>query len=337
MADALLDADTDDHIRMSAADALVLSEKALAAIGYSGEEARTIATHLIDAAMSGYEFAGLPRILVMAERPELKQPRRPVSIVKETPVSAVLDGGNNVGYVAIPRAAEIALEKARQSGIALIGMHNAWFGGRATYYLEKVAREGLGVIYAASSQPTVVPPGALQKSLGTNPLAFALPGREHPFVFDMGTASVMSGEVLMKAFLGEEFPEVVGIDSSGTPTRKARDLIDGGVYPFGGHKGYGLSLTVQMLGLLAGARGNNGNVSDFGWFIVVFDPGLLMPEGQFETEIDELVGRLKRLPRQPGVSEVRIPSERGFREREIRRRQGILVSRKVHAALLALQ
>lgn len=336
MSETLLDPDSDDHVRLTVNDAQTLGEKALVSIGFSTEESRIIALHLVDAAMSGYEFAGLPRIIIMADRPEMKVPRTAVSIVKETPVSAMLDGGNQVGYTAIYRAAEIAVEKARKSGIALVGMRNSWFGGRATHYVEKIARAGFAALYAVSSTPTVVPPGALQKALGTNPLAFGLPGKVDPFIFDMGTASVMSGEVLMKAFLGEEFSEICGIDKKGTPTRNADEMLEGGVYPFGGHKGYGLSLAVQALGLLGGARFRNGDVTDFGYFIIVFDPGLLMPAEQFGSELEELIAKIKGLPKQPGAPEIRIPSERGFREREIRRKQGILVSKQVHEHLLAM-
>jgi LDH2 family malate/lactate/ureidoglycolate dehydrogenase len=337
LSEKLLDADSDDHVRLNVSEAEALGERALVTLGFTADEAHAITEHLVDAAMSGYAFAGLPRILVMADRPEIKKPRTPVSIVKETPVSALLDGGNHVGYIAIYRAVEIALEKVRKTGIALIGMRNSWFGGRATYYLEKLAREGFGAICAVSSTPTVVPPGARRKALGTNPLAFGLPGKVNPLIFDMGTASVMSGEVMMKAFLGEEFPEAVGIDGDGAPTRNARGLLEGGMFPFGGHKGYGLSLMVQALGLLAGSRFRNGDVTDCGYFIVVFDPQLLMPADQFASELEELLTRIKGLPMQAGVLEIRIPSERGFREREIRRRQGILVSRKIYDRLLALR
>ena len=204
MAEELLDKDTEDAVRMSVDEARDLGEKALCKIGFSPEESTIVAAHLVDASMWGYEFAGLPRILVMAERPEMKVPRKPVSIVRETPVSALLDGGNHVGYVSMLRAVEIANEKVSKSGVAIIGMRNSWFTGRNAYYLEKIARAGYAALYVSSSTPTVVPPGAMRKTLGTNPLTIALPGKGNPYIFDMGTASVMSGEILMKAMLGEE-------------------------------------------------------------------------------------------------------------------------------------
>ncbi|WP_234825194.1 Ldh family oxidoreductase [Cupriavidus necator] len=329
MTEKLLDTDNDDTIRMSVSEAKALGTDALAGLGYMREEAVVIATHLVDAATWGYEFAGLPRILVIAERPELKKPRTPVSIVRETAVSALLDGGNNVGYISLNRAVEVVIEKVRQSGIAIVGLRNSWFAGRNAYYLEKIAREGFATIYFGSSSPTVVPPGAMRKALGTNPLAIALPGKTDPFIFDMGTASVMSGELLMKAFLGESFHDVVGIDKHGEPTRVASELLEGGVLPFGGHKGYGLSLAIQALGVMAGARMRNGDVSDFGYLFVAFNPELLMPTEQFTSEMEELLGKVRGLPRQAGVSEIRVPSERGFRERELRRKQGILVNKRV--------
>ena len=259
-----------------------------------------------------------------------------MTIVKETASSALLDGGNNLGYVALLRAVEVAIEKVRGSGIAIIGLRNIWFSGRNAYYMEKIARAGFAAISIGSSTPTVVPPGAARKALGTNPLTIALPGKINPFIFDTGTASVMSGEVLMKAFLGEEFHEAVGIDKNGKPTRVARDIAEGGVFPFGGHRGYGLSLAIQALGLIAVARIRNGEVCDFAHLFVAFDPGLFMPVEQFTAELEELLAKIRDLPRQPDASEVRIPSERGFREREIRRKQGIVVKREVVERLRAM-
>ena len=329
MPDNLLDIDSDETLRLNVRDAQDLGEKALIRLGFEADEATVIAAHLVDASTWGYEFAGLPRIVVIADRPEITKPRTPVSIVKETPVSALLDGGNHTGYFSLLRAVDVAIEKVRQSGVAVIGLRNSWFSGRNAYYLEKIARAGYAAIYTASSTPTVVPPGAKRKALGTNPIAISLPAQPNPFIFDIGTSAVMSGEVLMKAFLGEEFPEVVGIDKNGTPTRVARDMVEGGVFPFGGHKGYGLSIAIQALGLMAGARLRKGDVCDFAHLFVAFDPELFMPLEQFTSELEELLARIRTLPRQPGVAEIRIPSERGFHEREIRRQQGILVKKPV--------
>jgi LDH2 family malate/lactate/ureidoglycolate dehydrogenase len=329
MTEPTLDPVPDDCVRLTCDDARGLAGRALRRLGLDDEEAGIVAAHLVDAAAWGYAFAGLPRVVVMADRPELRQPRRPVAVVKESPVSALIDGGNHTGYFTLLRAVDIAIDKVRTSGIALVGVHNSWFSGRNAFYLERIARAGYAVIYVASSTPTVVPPGATRKALGTNPIAIALPGQPDPFIHDIGTAAVMSGEMLMRAFLGESFPEVVGIDGKGAPTRVARDLLEGGVHPFGGYKGYGLSVAIQALGLIAGARLRNGDVCDFAHLFVAFDPELFMPLDRFTGELEELLSRIRNLPRQPGVDEIRIPSERGFREREIRRRQGIVVKKRV--------
>jgi len=333
---ALIDQDSDDTVRLSVEDASELAVEVLSKLGYTGEEAKIVTAHLVSNAMSGYTFAGLPRILAIADSPELKKPRRPVTVIHETPISALLDGGNHVGYISVARAVEVTVEKARQSGVAVVGVSNSWFSGRNAYYLEKIARAGFVGIHTVSSPAVVVPIGARRPALGTNPIAFALPGEEHPFIFDMGTASTMHGELLLKAFLDEDFPDVVGVDDAGLPTRRAKAIVDGGILPFGGHKGYGLSVAIQALGLLAGAKRRNGQVSDFGFLFIAFDPGLLMPPQEFKAQLAELFAFIKSRPRQDGVEEIRIPSERAFRERELRREQGILVPRQVYGRLNAI-
>jgi LDH2 family malate/lactate/ureidoglycolate dehydrogenase len=329
----LIDKDSNETIRLTVNQASELGQKVLVKIGYTNEEAKTITDHLVDNSMSGYSFAGLPRILAIADSPELQKPRKPVSVIHETPVSALLDGGNHVGYISVNRAAEIAIEKVRQSGIAVVGVSNSWFSGRNAYYLEKIARAGYVGIHTVSGSPMVVPVGAKRPALGTNPLAFALPGEKDPFIFDMGTGATMWGEVLLHAFLDEEFPEVVGVDAEGVPTKRAKDIVHGGVIPFAGHKGHGLSIAIQALGLLAGAKRRQGQVCDFGFLFIAFDPGLMMPPEEFKSQLAELLAHIKGLPRQDGVSEIRIPSERSYRERAIRREQGILLQRRVYDRL----
>ena len=332
----MLDADGPDTVRMTIAEARALGESALQRIGYPADEAAIITDQLVDNALCGYRFASLPRILAIAEDDKTAKPRTPVRVVRESSASALVDGGNKVGYIAAYRGAEIAIAKAKTSGIAVVGVHNSYYSGRNAYYVEMIARAGLVAIHTASAKPHVLPPGGSKPALGTNPFCVGFPSANGPVVYDIGTASVMWGEVLLMARLGQELPEGMGFDADGQPTRDARAVQDGGVAPFGGHKGYGLSFCIQALGLLAGAALTRGDVQDYGFLFIAIDPDILLPAGDFPARMAELVARIKATPRQPGVEEIRIPSERAFREREQRRIEGIVLDRKVVDALNAL-
>jgi LDH2 family malate/lactate/ureidoglycolate dehydrogenase len=333
----LLDPDDPDTLRLSVVDARELGEATLRRIGYPADEAAIITDQLIDNALCGYRFASLPRILAIADDERTGKPRTPVRIVRETPVSALVDGGNKLGYVAAYRGAEIAIAKAKTSGIAIVGVHNSYYSGRNAYFVELIVRAGLIAIHTSSARPHVLPPGGRKPALGTNPFSVGFPSANGPVIYDIGTASVMWGEVLLMARLGQEFPEGLGFDSEGRPTRDARAVEQGGVSAFGGHKGYGLSFTIQALGLLAGAALPRGDVQDYGFLFIAIDPAVMLPAGDFEAQFSELIARIKATPRQPGVDEIRIPSERAFREREQRRAEGIVLDRKVVDALHVLR
>jgi len=329
----LLDPDHPDFLRLSAEEATVLGQRALEAVGYSGEDARITIDQLVDNSLSGYRFAGLPRVLAIATDVKTKQPRKPVTIVRETPVSALIDGGNNIGYVAAYRGAEVAIKKAKTSGMATVGVFNSYYSGRNAYFVEKIVREGLVAFHSSAASPRVLPPGAAKPMLGTNPICFGFPSDNGPVVVDMGTASFMWGEVMLHAHLGEPMPEGVGFDEQGRPSTDGKAVLKGGVAPFGGHKGYGLSFAVQALGILAGAHLAKGNVRDYAFHFWVVDPEIMLPGGEFPKRMAEYVQQIKDTPKQPGVEEIRIPSERAMRERERRRREGILVEKKVVESL----
>lgn len=332
----MLDPDSPDTVRVTEAEARALGERALRRIGYSVEEAARITDQLVDNGLCGYRLASLPRILTIAEDAKTAMPRSPVRIVRETPSAALVDGGNQVGYLAAFRGAEIAVAKAKQAGIAMVGVYNSYYSGRNACYAEHIVKAGLVAIHTCSARPHVVPPGGRAPALGTNPFCVGFPSADGPVIYDIGTASVMWGEVLLMARLGQPLPEGVGLDLDGNPTRDAAKAAQGGVTPWGGHKGYGLSFAVQALGLLAGAALAQGDVLDYGFLFIAMDPDVMLPAGDFPQQMAELVARVKDIPRQPGADEIRIPSERAFRERVIRRREGIVLDRKVVDALNAL-
>src|SRR5512146_1103192 len=164
---------TADRIHLDLAEARALGERALRGIGYDEEEARIVADHVIDAALCGYEYSGLAKILNIPEHRRFALPRHKMRVLHETPVSALYDGGNNVGMVAMHHAARAAIDKAAAHGISVIGVTNSWMSGRSAFFVEMIADAGLVAIHTASSSPTVAPHGGTKPVLGTNPIAFA--------------------------------------------------------------------------------------------------------------------------------------------------------------------
>lgn len=325
-----------DSMRLTAVEATALGVAALRTLNYTAEEAQIITDHLIDNALCGYKFAGLPRILAIAESDRTGKTRGPITIAYETPLSASVDGGNNVGYLAAFRGAEIAIEKAKVSGFAAVGVYNSYYSGRNAYYAERIARAGFVAVHPSTAIPRVVPMGGARPALGPNPICLAFPSTDNPMIVDMGTAAMMWGEVMLHAHLGKALPEGVGYDAAGLPTIDASAALAGGVGTFGGYKGYALSIAVQMLGLLAGSGRCGRSGQDFAFLFLAIDPKLLHPEGDFPQQVTQLIERIKATPRQAGVEEIRIPSERAFREREQRRIDGIVIDNKVVESLQAM-
>ena len=320
--------------QLTVGEATDLAVRSLRRLGYTDTEAAAIADHLVDAALRGLEFAGLPRILAVAEKMRARPARSPIRTVHETPVSAMIDGGNNPGYLAVLHGTEVTAEKARQSGIAVVGVHNSYYSGRSGYYVERLVAEGFVAIHICSAERTVVPHGGTTPSLGTNPACFGFPSADEPVIFDMGTSSIMHGEVQLRARTGTPLPEGTAVDATGSPTLDAAAALLGGFLPFGGHKGYGLSVTAQLFGVLAGAARAHGELADYAFFLLAFRPDLLMPAEEFTEGVAGLVREIKS-GRSAG-GEILVPGERGRRAAEQNREKGIVVDDAVYRALEAL-
>ncbi|MGH7061395.1 MAG: Ldh family oxidoreductase [Stellaceae bacterium] len=322
------------RVHLSVAEAREHGERALRGIGYDAAEARIVADHVIDAALCGYEYSGLAKILNIPEHRRFKRPRQPIRVIRETQVSAMLDGGNNVGMLVMYHAARATIGKAAAHGVAVVGATNSWMSGRSAYYCEMIAQAGLVGIHTASSARHVAPFGGAGPALGTNPIAFGLPSARGPIVLDMGTSAFMGTELALRERLGQLLPEGVAVDRDGRPTRDPKSAREGALLPFGGYKGFGLAFMVQALGILAGSAMDPDK--DDGYLFVVIKPDLLVPLDELKRDVGALIDRVKAVPRQPGVDEIRIPGERGFRSRERLLREGIEIDRLVYDALAAL-
>ena len=329
-----MDTLTPDRVRLSVDEARGLCEEALERIGYDAEEARIIADHLVDAALCGYEYSGLPKLLNVAEHPRLRKPRRRLRAVHETPVSARYDGGNNCGMVGLYRLTQAAIEKAGAHGFGVVGMTNSWVSGRSAYFVEMIARAGLVGIITIASARHVAPPGAAKAVIGTNPIAFGFPSAGEPFVVDMGTSAFMSTDMQFRIRRRELLPEGVAIDAQGRPTRDPAEAYKGALLTFGAYKGFALSMAVEALGALAGS--GRDEEKRYGYLVIAMRPDLLMPLEEYQRDLAAMFERIKGTPRQAGVDEIRLPSERAFRERARNLREGIVIDRKIYDALKAL-
>jgi len=324
----------EDRMRLGVAEARELAERALGGAGFDQEEARILADHMMDAALCGYEYSGLPKILNVAEHPRLQQPRQPMRVVFETAVSARYDGGNNNGMLTLYHASRTAITKAQEQGFAVVGVNNSWVSGRSAYYVEMIARAGMIAMHTVSSTRHVAPLGGARATMGTNPIAFGFPTAGEPVVIDMGTSAAMSTEMIFLQRRGELLPEGVAIDAEGRPTRDPARALLGAILPFGGHKGFALGLAMQALGVLAGS-GTDVEQS-YGYLIIAIKPELMLPLSEYRQHMSAMIAAIKDTPRQPGVAEIRIPSERAFRTRARNLSEGLEIDRKIHDALRAL-
>ena len=323
-----------DRVRLDVAEARALAQASLTGIGYDTEEARIIAEHVLDAALCGYEYSGLPKILNVAEHPRQRQPRRPLRAVRETSISALYDAGNTVGMLALYRGTESAIARARQHGIGLVGVTNSWVSGRSAHYVEMIARAGQVGILTVSSTRHVAPPGAARAAIGTNPIAFGFPCEPGPVVIDMGTSAFMSTDMIFRERRGELLPDGVAIDERGEPTRDPARARKGAILSFGGYKGFALGFALHALGVLAGS-GIDAEKS-YGYLVVAIQPDLLVPLADFKRDLAAMIAGIKGTPRQPGVDEIRLPGERASRERARSLRNGIEIDRAIYDALVAM-
>src|SRR6185295_8715880 len=326
-------ADTTARVHLSLTEARALGERAMRGVGYNAGEAWILADHVLDAALCGYEYSGLPKLLNVAEYPRFQAPRRPMRVVKETSVSVLFDGGNQSGMLGMYYATRAAIERADAHGWALVAVSNIWMSGRSAYYVEMAARAGLVAIHTVAAPPSVAPVGGARPALGTNPIAFGFPLDGDPLVIDLGTSAFMGTDLQFRQRLGIPLPQGVAIDEHGRATTDAAAARRGAILPFGGHKGYALALAMHALGVLCGGPADEEST---GYLFIAFKPDLLVPLDDYRRALAAEIAAIKATPRQEGVAEIRIPGERGYRERERLTREGIEIDRRIHDALIAL-
>jgi LDH2 family malate/lactate/ureidoglycolate dehydrogenase len=235
------------------------------------------------------------------------QPR----IVRETSVSAVVDGGGGLGHVPAHFAMSTAIAKAHKTGLAAVVVHHSAHFGAAGYYALMAAKQGLiGMACTSASSIQVAPTFGKQARLGTDPWAFAAPsGDGVPFLLDMATTTVAAGRIRNKANEGLPTPDGWVLDAAGRPSNdplvakeKGGSLTSlGGSPENSSYKGYGLAVMVNILAsCLSGATLITDPMHtkkpigmDIGHFFMAIDPALFRESGDFQTDVSTLLGALR--------------------------------------------
>ena len=300
-------------------EARKLVEASMTAVGHTLEESEIIADHLIDCELRGLSYGGLSRAISVVDRiRRTANPRVPITLLRETAFSASLDGGDNVGYLVGYRCTDIALEKASQTGLGMVGASKTWFTGMYSYYLERIVAKGLVGMIAGSGTQLVAPHGGSEGRYGTNPIAFGFPSTTTPVIWDIGTSNVMIGEVTLKARLGEQLAAGLAFDSEGRPTCNPTDALGGAFAVWGGHKGSGLAMMIQMLAMMTGQVTGPGPQRDSGLLILAVNPSLFSNGEDFPARVAEYAQSIRDTRRLDPAEPVRVPFDRSIAERNKR-------------------
>lgn len=290
-----------------------LKEKVLGGVkklGYNGEDARVISEVLLYAQLRGNNqgitkiaTGGVPKASDVSE----------LKVIKENKCGALISGGHSM--VSTAKAAEMAVNLANTHGVGIVGVNGtSTSSGAIGYFSRSIAKAGyIGIVCVGNGAfAFVAPTGSAEPKLGTNPFSYAFPHNNGEVVFDNATAAMAYFGIVEAKLKGEVLPEGIGFDKDGNPSTDAAAVLGGSVKTFAEHKGFGLSILVQLLGgpfSLAGIPGAN-EADGAGTFVMAIDPGLLAGKDEFMKRSTELVTQLKSAKPLLG-QEVLLPGERG--------------------------
>lgn len=291
-------------------EARALAAELLESAGAPASAAQVIAHSLVLAERLGHASHGLMRTLEYLDAVAAGQVRP-----AETPVvssragsTAVVDGRWGWGHLAAELAARIAAEIARDTGVGLVTVRNCNHCGRLGEWVENIAGYGMVGAGFLSCGPAVAPLGGVERVLGTNPLAVAIPtgDQERPVVLDFATAGVAEGKLRVAAQAGSPAPAGVVQTADGRPTTDPNEFYAGGsILPFGAHKGYGLSVVIQLLGeaLTGGGRPDDPRTAAAnGLVLLALSPAGLREPADFTARVDQCRDRIMASrPADPGA------------------------------------
>ena len=230
---------------VSISELSALVERSLTALGLTENDRRIVSEILLYAELRG-NSQGLIKII---ERTILPEPQHQLMTTEDrSSVSAHIEANGNIGMVVLFNASQLAVEKCREHGIALITTSGcASSSGALGYYCEQIAAQGFIGMVMSGSPKVMALHGSATPAMGTNPVAFAAPSSGLPLVIDFASAGITVFDVLKKRNEGQSLPEGVAVDAQGDPAVTAEAALEGALLAFGGAKGSALALLIETL------------------------------------------------------------------------------------------
>jgi uncharacterized oxidoreductase len=322
---------TDPNVLIPATDVRALGRSIFSGLGATDDAAGVVADHVVEAHIMGLESHGAIRIVQYARdiRSGRIRPAAEPVVAMSTPTTAVIDGRSTFGQVTATVATDLAVDKARAMGIAVVGTRGCNHVGRLGAYVERAARQGV-VAIAVAAIPSlghfVVPAGGRDGRFGTNPIAYGFPTTGDPIVADFATSVIPEGRIRTALNKGALVMDGAVLDASGAPTRDPAAFYGppmGTILPVGGavaHKGSAISMLVELLGAaLLGDHARAEERSINGFTMIAIAEGALTDGAAVRSAADELVEYVRSSRAAPGMSPVMAPGEPEF---EAQRRAG---------------
>ena len=323
--------------RFKARDLEQFTSRVLEACGLPTADAGRVAQLMIAADLRGADGHGIFRLpqYVRRIRAGGVNPKPAVRVLNDQPATALVNGDNGMGHLAVSRAAEVAIEKARHCGVAWVGVRNSNHAGPAALYASMPVEHDMIGLYVAVASANHMPPwGGVETILGTNPIAIGVPaGEEPPVVLDMATTMTAYGKVKTYALNDKEMPAGWMIDRRGNPITDPKRAGEGFLLPIGEHKGYGLAV---MIGLLAGTLNRapftrdviDFNADDSSWtntgqMILALKIENFLPVQEFKREVDANIREIRSSERADGVDRIWLPGEQSWHRIQERTTNGI--------------
>jgi LDH2 family malate/lactate/ureidoglycolate dehydrogenase len=307
-----------------------LTQRIFEGAGTPPDLAEIVTDHLINANLAGHDSHGVIRIpsyVQTIQRGGLDPNARP-RVLSDRGPTLLVDGNWSFGQVAARYAIDLAVKRAKELGVAMVGIVHANHIGRVGEYPTLAAERGVAAFVTVGGLgKSVAPHGGKAGALGTNPVSFGFPAAEHPpFLVDFATSAIAGGKVMVARAKGEPLPVGSLLDADGQPTRDANAYFSGGaLLPFGGHKGYGLSLVSALFSHVLTQAAHAGPRGGGGVLMVAIDAGAFGPADRAIADADKVMAAVKSVPPAAGVDEVLVPGEPEARARAARLRDGIPV------------